>query len=280
MSYRWMETFLIEYVQFLETEEKSTGTIKKYRRDIEEFSRFLDGRDEVSRELVLEFKRTLTERYASSTVNSKLAALNSFFHYQGWDSLRVKFLKIQASVFREAEKDLSRAEYLRLLQVARSQGKIQLALIMETIGATGIRIGELPFITVESIRSGRTEVSNKGKRRIVFLPRKLRDRLLQFCRRQGIRTGTIFLSSRGNPVDRSNLWKEMKTLCRVSGVLPEKVFPHNLRHLFAKVFYAQNKDIAKLADLLGHGSIQTTRIYLMETGTAHEKLIERMGLLL
>lgn len=279
MSYRWMETFLTEYVQFLEAEEKSAGTIKKYRRDIEEFHQFLGEKEEVTKELMLEFKQSLTERYASRTVNSKLAAINSFFHYLGWDSLKVRLLRIQTSVFREEERDLSRAEYLRLLQTARHQGKNQLTLIMETIGATGIRVGELPFITVEAVHSGRTEVFNKGKRRLVFLPRKLRKHLLQFCRKRGIRTGTVFLSSRGNPVDRSNLWKAMKGLCRMAGVPSKKVFPHNLRHLFAKVFYEQSKDIAKLADLLGHGSIQTTRLYLMETGTAHEKLIERLGLI-
>lgn len=274
----WKENALGEFEVFLKEQERSEGTIQKYRRDILAFQRFMEGETALHKEAVLKYRGKLSQQYASVTVNSMLAAVNGFLRFIGREDCRVHFLKIQNRVFRSRERDLSKTEYLRLLEKAEELGNTRLRLIMETICSTGIRVGELPFIDVRAVVRGQAEVACKGKRRVVLLPRRLRERLKRYCRCEGIREGSVFCTSGGNPVNRSNIWREMKQLARLVGISGEKVFPHNLRHLFAKVFYSQSRDIAKLADILGHYNIQTTRLYLMDTGAEHEKMLNRMGL--
>lgn len=265
------------YLDCLREEEHSEATIHKYARDIARFLNFAGGR--LDKSALLGWKAQLVGNgYAPQTVNSMLAAVNGLFAFLGREDQRVKPVKCQRAIFRAKERELTKAEYLRLLDTARRQGKNRLFLIMETVCATGIRISELRYITVQAARAGRAEVDCKGKRRIILIPRKLCGQLLNWARKRGINAGPVFQTGGGKPVDRSNVWREMKRLCGAAGVDPRKVFPHNLRHLFAVVFYKAEKDIAKLADVLGHASINTTRIYIMETGTEHERQLSRLGL--
>ena len=267
------------YRTWLSGEEKSAGTIEKYLRDIGAFARWLKGAP-VSKDRTSEWKtHLLAQGYAPVTINSMLAALNGLFHFLGWDECRSKFLRIQRRLFREERRELTRGEYDRLLETARSLGRERLALVMETICATGIRVGEVPFITVEAACRGRTDVALKGKVRTIFLPDRLCRRLLQYARKQKIASGEIFLTGGGKRLSRTQIWAEMKRLCRAAGVAAGKVFPHNLRHLFARTFYRACQDVVKLADILGHSSIETTRIYLLTTGTEHLRRLERLGLL-
>ena len=260
--------------------ERSRGTIEKYTRDIRAFAAWLGGQ-EVTRECAAAWKQTLQERdYAPATVNAMLIALNRFFVFLGWQDCRVKLLKVQRRLFRSAEKDLSREEYLRLIETAQAEGKERLALLMETICATGIRVSEVRYITVEAARQGRAEISLKGKIRTILLPGKLCRKLLKYAKRQKTASGEIFLTRNGTGLSRRQIWAEMKAICRAAGVAASKVFPHNLRHLFARTFYRVTRDVAKLADVLGHSSIETTRIYLISTGAEHLRQLGRLQLIL
>lgn len=269
---------IITYRTWLSEEEKSAGTIEKYLRDIYGFFHWLNG-EAVSKERALDWKAYLLERgYAPVTINSMLSAVNSLLHFLGWDDCRVKFLKIQRRLFREEQRVLTRTEYECLLETARSLGRERLALLMETICATGIRVSEVRYITVESAQMGWAEITLKGKIRTILIPNKLCRKLLKYAKKQKTASGEIFLTKSGMSLSRKQIWAEMKSLCKRAGVEPSKVFPHNLRHLFATVFYRACKDIVKLADVLGHSSIETTRIYLLTTGAEHAKHLERLGL--
>lgn len=262
----------------LENEEKSPATIEKYIRDAGAFLRFA-GEEPVTKELVLGYKQSLIERgYAVRSINSMLASLGSFLTFIGCGDCRTKSLKLQRQIFTPEEKELTKNEYLRLLEAARS--KPRLYLLLETVCATGIRISELKYFTVESVKNGEVPVDCKGKSRRILLPAKLKRLLLNYAKRAGISGGVIFRTHSGRPMDRSNIWAEMKKLCIPARVDPRKVFPHNLRKLFARTFYRLEKDIARLADILGHSSIDTTRIYIMSTGAEHRRKIERLGLVI
>lgn len=268
------------HAQFLHQEERAPATIQNYRRDVQSFCQWLDGRP-VTKPLVAEWKEhLLAKNLAPATVNAKLAAVNSLLGFLGLSDCRVKTVKIQRRVFRDASRELTRDEYHRLLHAAQKQGRDRLALLMETICATGVRVSEVRYITVEALQNQRADITLKGKVRSILLPRKLCRKLLKYARRQKIRTGEIFRTRSGRPMSRGQIWHEMKSVCKAAGVAPSKVFPHNLRHLFATVFYKTCRDIVKLADLLGHSSINTTRIYLMTTGAEHARQLEELGLIL
>lgn len=270
---------LNEYERYLYREERSVNTIAKYVRDLRAFFEFL-GKKELDKENVLLWKRHLTEKYAPSSVNSMLAAVNSFLEWSGMQQMKVKPLKIQREIFERPERELTAEEYRNLVKTAEKGRQQRLSVLLQTICATGIRVSELRFITVEAVRCGRAKVSCKGKNRLVFLPMALSRLLLRFCRQQGITEGMVFRTGSGRPLDRSNIWKEMKALCEKAGVAPGKVFPHNLRHLFARTYYRMEKDLTRLADLLGHSNVATTRIYTMESGSEHIRSLERMDLVI
>ena len=267
------------YRQYLRSEERSSGTMEKYMRDITFFYRWINGRA-VTRDLTVQWKEHLLEAgYAPVTINSMLAALNGLFRFLGWADCRVKFLKLQRRVFRDAGRELNRQEYSRLLNTAQTQGRRRLALLMETICATGIRVSEVRYITVEAARQGRTDISLKGKIRTILIPDKLARKLLKYAQAQKTVSGEIFLTGNGRSLTRRQIWAEMKGLCKAAGVEPAKVFPHNLRHLFAATFYNACKDVVRLADVLGHSSIETTRIYLVTSGKEHARQMARLGLI-
>ncbi len=276
-----MTTFTLEtlkqYEIYLYEEERSLNTIQKYLRDLRAFLSFVDGQ-ELSKTMVLSFKEQLITTYAPASVNSMLAAVNGFLVWFGLPQYKVKPLKIQREIFSQPEKELSQREYQRLIQAAEQQQNHKLALLIQTICATGIRVSELRHITVSALHTGRTTVSCKGKSRTIFLPKELCRNLKRFCKEQGIQTGAIFLSKTGKTLDRSNIWRMMKNLCKDANVAASKVFPHNLRHLFARTYYKIEKDISRLADILGHSSINTTRIYTIETGAKHARQMDRMPL--
>ena len=264
--------------RYLYTEERAQGTVEKYLRDVCAFAVWLDGRC-VTKEAVTEWKECLLSRhYTPSTINAMLAALNSLFRFLGWEDCRVKFLKVQRQMFRTPGRELSRSDYDTLTAAARTRGQERLALLMEAICATGIRVSEVRYITVEAAKAGRAEISLKGKIRTILLPAKLCRKLLKYAAKQKTASGEIFLTRSGSSLSRKQIWAEMKRLCRHAGVEPSKVFPHNLRHLFATAFYRACKDIVKLADVLGHSSIETTRIYLVSTGAEHRRQLDRLRL--
>ena len=265
------------YCAALWSDERSAGTVAKYRRDVTAFADWLAGRA-ATKESAAGWKAHLLEHhYAPRTVNSMLAAVNGFFKFAGWN-IRVKFLKVQRQLFRDTARELTRAEYDRLLTAAQSSGQERLALIMETLCATGIRVSELRYITVEAAEAGRATVSLKGKIRTILLSTKLCRKLLKYARKQKIASGEVFLTKSGKPITRRQVWYELKRLCKAAGVESSKVFPHNFRHLFATIFYRACKDIARLADVLGHSSIETTRIYLTVSGTEQARQLDRLGL--
>lgn len=271
---------LEEYIIHLYEEEKSLLTIEKYRRDINRFFRFA-GREEVTKELLIRYKADLLEeKYAVASINSMLVALNRYFDFLGRHELKIKLLKCQKQIFCPEERELSREEYMRLVREAKGGRDEKMALILQTIAATGIRVGELKDITVEAAGSGKALVRSKNKSRTVFLPKKLSEGLMRYAKKAGIRDGAIFRTRSGRPVNRCNIWKKMKQLCIGAGVSKGKVFPHNLRHLFARMYYQVEKDIAKLSDLLGHSSIETTRIYIISSGKEHQRQIEKLNLIL
>ena len=266
------------FERYLRTEERSSGTIEKYLRDVRAFAVWLNGRI-VTKETAAGWKEHLLDRhYAPVTINSMLAAINAFFRFVGWEDCRVKFLKIQRRMFREASRELSREEYDRLLSTAHTLGRDRLALLMETICASGIRVSEVRYITVEAARQGQTEIALKGKIRTILLPDKLCRKLLKYARHKKIASGEIFRTESGKSLGRRQIWAEMKQLCKYAGVAPSKVFPHNLRHLFATTFYRACRDISRLADVLGHSSIETTRIYHLTTGSEQVKQMDQLGL--
>lgn len=270
---------IMRFREYLREEEKSENTVEKYTRDVRAFAVFCA--DVITKETVIAYKQSLIDGgYAVRSINSMLASLNSLFSFLGWYELRVKSLKVQQQVFCSEEKELTKAEYTRLCRVAEKKHNERLYLILQTICGTGIRVSELQFITVEAVHKGEAIVSLKGKTRSIFLVRELQKKLLRYIAQRKIKTGAVFTTRTGKPMNRTNIWREMKSLCREAEVNPEKVFPHNLRHLFARVFYGIEKDIAKLADILGHSSINTTRIYIISTGTEHRQRMERMRLIL
>ena len=266
-----------DYENYLVEEERSRNTITKYMRDLKSYFIFLQG-EAVTKESLVCWKEKLTQTYLPASVNSMLAAVNGFLEWAGYPQYRVKPLKIQRKIFTKPEKELSKEEYIRLVKAAEEKQNCRLALILQTICATGIRVSELQFITLETARTGRTVVDCKGKKRTVFLPGALSRALQEYCREHGIKEGVVFRTKNRKPLDRSNIWRDMKNLCCSAGVEPEKVFPHNLRHLFARTYYHIEKDLSRLADLLGHSNVTTTRIYTMESGLEHAKQVERMGL--
>ena len=268
------------FKKYLREEEKSENTIEKYLRDVRAFAAYLKSA-EITKEAVIAYKnKLLSENYAARSVNSMLASLNSLFSFLGWMDCRVKSIKLQRQIYCSEEKELTKAEYIRLVHTAKQKGNKRLNLILQTICGTGIRVSELQFITVEAVKNGEATVSLKGKTRSVFIVKELQKKLLRYASEQKIQTGSIFITRTGKPISRTNIWREMKKLCKEAGVEPQKVFPHNRRHLFARVFYGIEKDIAKLADILGHSSINTTRIYIISTGDEHRKRMENMRLIL
>lgn len=273
------EGIIKEFGGYLQKAEKCATTVEKYTRDCRQFLSFLNGAP-LTKEAVLQYKQHLKTDCTPKSANSKLASINCLFAFLGRHDLKVKSLKLQQKVFCLEERELSRAEYTRLCRAAERRQNERLSLILQTICGTGIRVSELKFITVEAVRRGEAVVSCKTKTRSVFIVKELRQKLLRYAKKQGIQSGMIFVTKTGHAINRSNIWREMKTLCRDANVNPEKVFPHNLRHLFARVFYEIEKDIAKLADILGHSSINTTRIYIISTGREHRRRMERMHLIL
>lgn len=257
---------------FLTEEEKSEATIEKYIRDVRFFGEFISNR-EITKQEVMEYKKNLVENYAPASVNSMLVSLNCFLHFIERLDCCVKLLKIQRQMFVSEKKELTAAEYRRLLKAAQGT---RLELVIQTICETGIRVSELKYITIEAVEQGRATVECKNKTRVIFIPTPLRKVLLQYIKKSGIKAGSVFVTKSGKPLNRSNIWRDMKALCEKANVAPGKVFPHNLRHLFARTFYSIERDIVRLADLLGHSSINTTRIYTIETGRQHLDCLERM----
>ena len=268
-----------DFEDYLRSDEKSENTIEKYLRDVKAFGEFANS-DEVSKAVVIEFKASLAENYEITSANSMIAAVNAFLRFMGWVDCCIKQFKVQKKAFCSEEKELTKAEYIRLVNSAKEIGNERLNLILQTICGTGIRVSELQFITVEAVRKGEAVVSCKNKTRTVFIVQELQKKLLNYIKSKGITTGSIFITKSGKPMSRCNIWREMKALCEQAGVSPDKVFPHNLRHLFARTFYGIEKDIAKLADILGHSSINTTRIYIITTGAEHKRKMENMRLII
>ena len=270
------ETQLKAFEDYLYERENARATIQKYKSDAATFLRYLGNERRVDKSRVLAYKEWLVTHYAVSSVNSMLASVNQFLIFLECRELTVKPLKVQRSLFLKEEKELSKEEYRKLVKTARQEGKEQIALCMETIAATGIRISELRYFTVEKVKKGRIEICNKGKYRRIFLTDDIRKKLLHYCKTAGVREGQIFVTRTGKPKDRSNLWKEMKKLKEKAGICASKIFPHNFRHLFARVYYTCTKDLAGLADLLGHSSLNVTRIYTSNTGEVYQKQLEKM----
>lgn len=273
------EKMIADFSAYLKSEEKSKNTIEKYLRDVHAFAVYQNS-TEVTKDTVIDYKRKLiSEGYAARSINSMLASLNSLFLFLNWADCRVKSIKLQRQIYCPEDKELTKAEYTRLVNTAKQKGNERLNLVLQTICGTGIRVSELQYITVEAVKNGEATVSLKGKTRSVFIIKELKKKLLRYAAEQGIQSGSIFVTRTGKPMSRTNIWREMKSLCEQAGVNPQKVFPHNLRHLFARTFYGIEKDIAKLADILGHSSINTTRIYIIATGNEHRKRMENMRLI-
>ena len=263
----------------LKDEEKSILTIQKYDRDIRYFLSFL-SENPITKEQVIQYKTCLSHTFSTASANSMLAALNSFFRYLGWADFCVKPFRMQRPAYCSDQKELTKDEYFRLIRTAERKGKEKLSLIIQTLCSCGLRVSELPFVTVESIQNHEIIVQCNGKFRTVFLVDKLCKKLLKYAKKNHITSGPIFITKLGKPMNRSNIWREMKRLCADAGVAQEKVFPHNLRHLFARIFYEAEKDIVALADVLGHSNLNTTRIYTITTGAEHKKRIEHMRLII
>lgn len=279
MERRITRELLKDFEKNMFEDEKSNATIEKYLRDLNCFVNFANNR-ELDKTLVLEYKAELARAYALTSANSMLAALNAFLRFVGWHDCCVKQFKIQKKAFCSEEKELSKEEYLSLVRTAENKNNERLSLLIQTICGTGIRVSEVEYITVEAVHRGEAIVSCKGKTRRVFIVSALRKKLLQYVKEHGIKNGMIFVTKNGKAMNRSNIWAEMKKLCKEAGVSPNKVFPHNLRHLFARTFYGIEKDIAKLADILGHSNINTTRIYIISTGAEHRRKMENMRLII
>jgi len=268
------------YREYLQDEERSRATVEKYLRDVRVFLEYVGENQVLGKERIREYKEELRERYKISSANSMLAAVNSYLVFAGWEEWKVKLFKVQRVQYSRPEKEITEEDYEKLVRAARRQGDDRMSMLIQTIGSTGIRISELKFITVESLRDGRAEIYNKGKCRVVLLPVELTKVLRKFCREAGIVSGSVFVTKHGNPMDRSNVSKKMKQLGREAGVDTAKVFPHNFRHLFARIFYSIEKDVVRLMDLLGHSSIDTTRIYTMTTEEQPRRQMSRMRMVL
>lgn len=268
-----------KFKTYLINEEKSSATLEKYIRDVVAFMQWLNERV-VEKVVVMEYKQNLIENYAPASANSMLSSINSFFGYMEWYDCKVKTFKIQKQIFANKDKELTKAEYERLLVAANKKQNKKLYMLMQTICSTGIRVSELRYISTDAVRKGEAVINCKGKMRVVILPKQLCKMLTSYIKEQKISSGSVFVTKNGKPLDRSNIWKLMKDLCESAGVSKEKVFPHNLRHLFARTYYSLEKDVVRLADILGHSSVNTTRIYTMETGDVHRRQLQRLGLLL
>ncbi len=269
-----------QFIGFLKSEEKSKNTIEKYVRDVMNFAEYI-GNSEIKKEKAIEYKQNLlANNYAMRSVNSIIASLNSFFNFIGRYDCRLKSIKIQRQTFCSKEKELTKVEYIKLVNTAKSNGNKRLNLILQVICGTGIRVSELQFITVDAVQKGEAVVSLKGKTRTIFIVKELRKKLLEYISEQKITGGSVFVTRSGKPICRTNIWRDMKKLCAQAGVDSNKVFPHNLRHLFARTFYEIEKDMAKLADILGHSSINTTRIYIITTCEEHRRKMEKMHLVI
>ncbi len=273
------EKMIADFELELRNDEKSNNTIEKYLRDVRYFSQFTNDRC-VDKTLVLEYKTQLEKGYALASANSMLAAINSFFKFVGWYDCCVKQFKVQRKPYCSEESELTKQEYIALVRTAKHKKNERLSLLIQTICSTGIRVSELEYITVEAVKRGEAVVSCKGKSRKVFIVKDLCRKLQKYAKEHNITSSAIFITKTGKPMNRSNIWREMKSLCEQAGVNPNKVFPHNLRHLFARTFYGIEKDIAKLADILGHSSINTTRIYIITTGAEHRRKLENMRLII
>ena len=272
------EKNISEFYNFLCDEEKSDNTKEKYMRDVRAFAEYCNG-NIISKETVIAYKNHLIEKgYAKRSINSMLCSVNAFLDFSGRRDCKVKLLKMQRDIFCNENKELTQKEYKRLCNTALSGGNKRLYMLLQTLCGTGIRVSELKFVTVEAVKNGEAVVTLKGKTRIVFFVKELRKMLIAFAKENGIKSGQIFVTKTGKPLNRTNIWREMKNLCKKAKVDESKVFPHNLRHLFAKVFYAVKKDIAKLADILGHSSIETTRLYIITSGNEHRRIMENMKL--
>ena len=267
-----------DFKRYLQNEERAAATIEKYIRDILAFCVWLAGK-ETDKSAVLAYKEYLIEKYAPASVNSILSSLNSFFAFMSWHDCHVKTLKIQKQIFAKSEKELTKVEYEKLLTAAQRKGNQKLYYLMQTLCNTGIRISELKYIDADAVRSGKAVIRCKGKMRVVILIAPLCKMLKEYMKEQGIVSGGVFQTKNGKPLDRSNIWRMLKALCVSAGVSKDKVFPHNFRHLFARTFYSLQKDVVRLADILGHSSINTTRVYTMESGAEHRRQIQMLGLL-
>ena len=265
---------------YLLEEERSAATIEKYGRDVLSFLSWLSDREEISKEVVVGYKQAIIGKYKTTSANSMLVSVNRFLDFIGKKDCQVKLFKIQRNPFRKKDKELTKEEYNRLILAAKAKSSSRLFLMIQAICSTGIRVSEHRFITREALERGRITIYNKGKERVVFLPKKLKKCLLQYCRQNGIYSGPVFVTKNGTPVNRCNVWAEMKALCKEAGVSPEKVFPHNLRHLFAVTYYRMQKDIVHLADMLGHSNIEYTRIYTFTSEEEHARVLSRMCLLI
>ena len=259
--------------------EKAEATIQKYMRDIRCFVEYAEDRL-LDKRILLDYKRMLEQTYAVRSGNSMIAALNAFFRFLGWHDLCVKQFKVQKEAYCSEDRELTKEEYAALVRTAEQKKNERLSLVVQTICGTGIRVSELQSITVEAVKRGEAVVSCKGKTRKIFIVKALQKKLLRYAAEQGIESGILFVTKSGKPLNRSNIWRQMKDLCEQAGVSPQKVFPHNLRHLFARTFYGIEKDIAKLADILGHSNINTTRIYIITTGAEHQRRMENMRLII
>ena len=277
-AYAMSNEQITAYGEALRLEERCEATVQKYLGAVTALYNFLPLAKTVTRELLLAWKAEISVRFSASAANVMISAVNRFCAFMSWSELRIKQIKVQRRIFRDCDRELTKAEYMRLLNAARAKGNPRLYWLMQTLASTGIRVSELRFITLESLQNGSAVVDCKGKRREILLPQKLREKLLAYCEKAGVKSGPVFVTRNGKPLNRSNIWRELQGLCAAAHVDARKVFPHNFRHLFAVTFYRMEKDIAKLADLLGHASINTTRIYIMESGAEHERRMEKLGL--
>ncbi len=279
MKKRFLTTERItNFIAHLREEERSVSTLQKYLHDLSVTARHF-AEEELTKTEMIKWKQELCQRYAPASVNTILSSVNGLFNFYGWHDLTVKPLKIQKVLFADGRKELNRQEYAKLVRAAEKEENWRLSLVIQTICSTGIRVSELQFITVEAVASGRAEINNKGKRRTIFLPDKLRRILREYLRKQKRTTGAVFVTRTGKLLNRSNIWREMKALCKNAGVDSSKVFPHNLRHLFARTYYSIEKDLSRLADILGHSNVNTTKIYTVESGFVHARQVERLGLI-
>lgn len=269
---------ICEFKLYLYEQERSKNTIEKYLRDVRCFAKNA-GRTQLNKQAILEYKQYLCKKYSPRSVNSILSSMNTFFEFAGWHELKVKTLKIQRQIFSDRKSELTKSEYEQLLQAAKSRKNERLFYLMQTVAGTGVRVSEIRCITVEAVKTGVAVIDCKGKIRQVLLPGKLCRMLKKYIDSNNIKSGAVFISKNGRPLDRTNIWRMMKNLCKAAGVSEKKVFPHNFRHLFARTYYSLQKDIVRLADILGHSNINTTRIYTAETGDIHRKQLEQLGLL-